>query len=282
MNKPTPKPLLRSDLRLYLGQKYFILKRHLALRLRGIHFAVQESQAENILLPYTYHSHKTPLYRKLQNVDMRLQENKVVNLKLAVSKMNRVMVRPGQVFSFWKLVGRTTKQQGYVKGMVLKNGAITAATGGGLCQLSNLIYWITIHSPLTVLERHRHGYDVFPDSDRSQPFGSGATCFYNYGDLMIQNNTDFTVQLDLEVNKEYLNGRWLCDVPPCFRYEIYEKEHLIKHEFWGGYTRHNIINRRKFDIDGALMNDEFVVENHAVMMYAPFLEEKESDFLSLP
>jgi len=34
-----------------------------------------------------------------------------------------------------------------------------------------------------------HGYDVFPDSDRTQPFGSGATCFYNYGGFVIKINT---------------------------------------------------------------------------------------------
>ena len=47
------------------------------------------------------------------------------------------------------------------------------ATGGGLCQLSNLIYWMTLHTPLTITERYRHSYDVFPDSNRTQPFGSG-------------------------------------------------------------------------------------------------------------
>lgn len=44
---------------------------------------------------------------------------------------------------------------------------------------------MALHTPLTVTERHRHGYDVFPDAERTIPFGSGATCFYNYGDLMI-------------------------------------------------------------------------------------------------
>lgn len=33
---------------------------------------------------------------------------------------------------------------------------------------------MTIHTPQTVIERHRYGYDVFPDSNRTQPFGSSA------------------------------------------------------------------------------------------------------------
>ena len=55
-----------------------------------------------------------------------------------------------------------------------------------------------LHTPLTVTERWRHGYDVFPDSNRTQPFGSGATCFYNYMDLMVRNDTPDTWRLVLQ------------------------------------------------------------------------------------
>ena len=64
--------------------------------------------------------------------------------------------------SYWYLIGKPTAGKGYLPGMILRNGGYLAATGGGLCQLSNLIYWMTLHTPLTVVERHRHGYDVFP------------------------------------------------------------------------------------------------------------------------
>jgi len=176
--------------------------------------------------------------------------------------------------AFWRLIGKLTKAKGYKKGMVLKSGTITAKTGGGLCQLSNLIYWMAIHTPLTIKERHRHGYDVFPDSNRTQPFGSGATCFYNYGDLMIKNETSHIFQLNLNITDQDLEGAWLCDSPASFIYEVYEKEHQMRSEFWGGYTRHNSIYRRKYDLNGNILTDEFVVENHAIMMYAPFITDK--------
>ena len=63
-----------------------------------------------------------------------------------------------------------------MEGMILRNGRVASGVGGGLCQMTNLLYWMTLHTPLTVTERWRHGYDVFPDSNRTQPFGSGATC----------------------------------------------------------------------------------------------------------
>ena len=268
------KPIQRSDLRLFCGRVYFTCKRHVIWRVGGIKFAKPLHYTSSQPLTYQYASHKTPLLRKLKDVDMYLQHNKINNLKIAIPKINNIVLYPGEVFSFWKLIGKPTKRKGYKPGMVLKSGTVTANTGGGLCQLSNLIYWMTIHTPLTVKERHRHGYDVFPDSNRTQPFGSGATCFYNYGDLMIQNNTSSIFQLTLNITEHDLEGAWLCDKPPSYKYEVYEKEHVMCSQYWGGYTRHNTIYRRKYDISGNLLADEYVVENHAIMMYAPFLEDK--------
>ena len=45
-------------------------------------------------------------------------------------------------------------------------------------------------------------------------------------------------------------------------------------EYWGGYSRHNEIWRKKFDmVSGDLIDEEFVAANHAIMMYEPLLEK---------
>lgn len=263
------KPIHRNNVRLTLGKLYYTFKRYIFLMCSNISFAKQADEK----FAFELCSHSTPLLRKLKDVDMYLQYNKIVNLKLAIQQVNKVTVYPGQTFSYWKLIGKPSKRKGYLKGMVLRNGTVGSGTGGGLCQLSNLIYWLTIHTPLTVIERHRHGYDVFPDANRTQPFGSGATCFYNYGDLMIKNNTAQIYQLNVEVTETDLCGAWTSNEPAEYTYEVYEKEHIIQHEIWGGYTRHNLIYRKKTNADGDIVDDEFVVENHAIMMYQPFLEE---------
>ena len=252
-----------------LGRAYFTSKRYLLWLFGGIKFASRNSEK----LMFRCYSHKTPLIRKLKDVDMYLQYNKITNLKLAAAKINLVTLHPGETFSFWKLIGKPTGRKGYLKGMVLRNGRFIAGTGGGLCQLSNLIYWMTLHTPLTVVERHRHGYDVFPDSNRTKPFGSGATCFYNYGDLMIQNNTSQTFQLIVNVTETDLEGVWMSDDMPEFTYKVYEKEHIMQPEYWGGYTRHNSLYRKIYDLKRNLVADEYVAENHAIMMYDPLLPE---------
>ena len=270
--KKMPKPKTRSAARLKLGQIYHTHKRYLFWRFGGINFA----KIDDFEPKWQHFTHKTPLIRNLKHADMQLQHNKIINLKIAVAKIDGMVLRPSRTFSFWKAIGRPTKAKGYLPGMVLQKGRVKAGTGGGLCQLSNLIYWMSLHTPLDITERHRHGYDVFPDADRTQPFGSGATCFYNYGDLMIKNNTTQTFQLKLHVGEKYLQGEWASDAPPLYRYEVYEKSHLIQSQYWGGYSRHNLIHRRKYDLHDNLIMDDFISENHAMMMYNPLIATRDA------
>jgi len=266
----TPKPVVRSPLRRKLGYAcYGALRRLLWLRMKK-EFAVCRSVQP---LPFCAYAHQTVLRRKLRNVDMWMQENKIVNLRLAAAQLNGILLRPGEVFSYWYLIGKPSAQKGYVPGMILRNGQCMAGTGGGLCQLSNLICWMTVHTPLTVIERHRHGYDVFPDSNRTQPFASGATCSYPHVDLMIRNDTQETYQLLVRVGEEYLEGEWRCTQEPPVRYEIVERNHEMRAEYWGGYTRHNELYQQCFDKNGTLLSETLLFKNSAVMMYPPYLSE---------
>ncbi len=263
------KPKNRGRARLFFGRNWFKLRRYLRWWLGRAAYAKKRPDA----CPHRHFSHATVLLRRLKDVDMALQVNKITNLRLAAEKLNGVVLRPGESFSYWRLIGKPTRRKGYLPGMVLQNGRYYAGIGGGLCQLSNLLYWMALHTPLTVTERHRHGYDVFPDAGRTQPFGSGATCFYNYIDLCLRNDTPDTYRIRVQVGDENLEGAIFASVPPAYRFEVYQKEHLMRLEAWGGYTRHNAIWRRKFALDGALLEDAPVTENHAVMMYAPLLSQ---------
>lgn len=267
---PVPAFRRRSALRMWAGRLYFTWRRYLVWQVNHSSYARTAGPAD---MPFAVFRHQTPLLRRLRNVDMWLQHNKIVNLRIASARLNGVVLKPGEVFSFWRLVGKPTRRKGYVEGMVLCNGSFRPETGGGLCQLSNLVYWMTLHTSLTVVERWRHDYDVFPDSGRSQPFGSGATVAYNYVDLQIRNDTADQYQLKVCVGEEFLHGAWLSDREPDLNYRVYEAGHRITHEPWGGYVRHNVLRRQVQDRDGAIAEDQFITKNHALMMYAPMLPE---------
>ena len=267
------KPKQRSWLRIRLSKIFFITLRYIDWYMRRKDYA---SVVIENPLPQCVFSHSTPLIRKLKNVDMWLQQNKVHNLKIATQRINGIIIKPGQTFSFWRLIGKPSRFKGYKEGMILNSGRLSVGMGGGLCQLTNLIYWMTLHTPLFVVERYRHSYDVFPDSDRTQPFGSGATCVYNYRDLQIFNGTEKDFQIIIRLTDENLEGELRSNTELDERSEIYEKNHHIYHTFWGGYIRCNELYKRIFNNSGQQIKDEFVTKNEAIMMYQPFLEESKS------
>ena len=264
------KPKKRGRLRLLAGKTYYTAMRYMLWHSGRFKFAKKVSNKQ---LPHSYFAHQSPLLRRLRDVDMWYQYNKIANLKIAVPNINGLMLYPGETFSYWKAIGNPTRRKGYVEGMVLLSGRFGPGIGGGLCQLSNLLYWISLHTPLTVVERYRHGYDVFPDSSRTRPFGSGATCFYPYRDLMVQNNTRQPFQLCAEVGKTFLKAEWRCQQKPQLHYEVFEKDHVMKPEYWGGFSRHNKLYRRAVNDCNEVLQEEFVAENHAMMMYSPFLQQ---------
>jgi vancomycin resistance protein VanW len=269
MLKVLQKPLTRHPFRRYLGKLYYRLRRWCQWQFGATKYSFSKTSP----LPHVLFKHQTPLLRQLKNVDMYLQYNKIVNLGLALDKINGICLQPGETFSFWFLVGNPTKSKGFKEGLVLQDGKIKKGTGGGLCQLGNLIYWMALHSPLKVTERWRHSYDVFPDEKRLLPFGSGATLAYNYIDLQLKNETSESFQLIFTLTETDLLGEIRTNYPQKIRYEVFEKEHIIQGESWGGYSRHNRIHRKLFDIQNdEEIAEEFVTENHALMMYQPFLK----------
>lgn len=220
-------------------------------------------------LPFRVKAHRSVLIRKLGDSEMYLQYNKITNLKIALRKIDGILIRPGETFSFCKLVGLPTEGKGYLPGMVLSNGEAKPGIGGGLCQLSNLIYWIIIHSPLTVVERHHHSFDPFPDDGRVLPFGSGATVFYNYRDLQFTNETPYTFQLFLRLGDRYLAGELRVCTELDHTYHVFEQDHEFL-KFDGVFYRKNTIWRKKLDkSSGNILATELITKNFARVKYIP-------------
>jgi len=243
------KPIKRGRLRQVLGKEYFILKRKWNWIFSNKKYSKYN---RNNNFSNSVFKHKSLILRPLKDVEMYLQENKRTNLEIAIKHLNGVEVRPNEYFSLWKLVGRPTKRKGYLEGLVLKSGKIDKDIGGGLCQLGNLLFWIFAHSPLTIKERYRQSY--------------------NYIDLQIKNETNNEFVIKLWMDKTHLFGELLSKEKLTESYKIEERNHQIKQQHWGGYSRHNQI----FKITSAenSESEKIIVENHAIMMYNPFLEEK--------
>jgi vancomycin resistance protein VanW len=210
----------------------------------------------------------------LGNVDLNLQENKAVNLSIAAPKVSKVVIRPKETFSFWSLVGSCTRRKGYREGLVIRKGELKSSIGGGMCQFTNLIHWLVLHSPLDVTEHHHHdGYDLFPDFDRQVPFGVGTSIMHNYLDYRFKNNTDSTYQLIVYTTEKYLCGELRSDRSLNCKYHICAEDEFFSFEN-GDYYRNNTIMRKCVDKKtGNVLEKRILMKNHAKVMYdSSFIE----------
>lgn len=222
-------------------------------------------------LPIRLVQHQSPLLRKLGDADMRLQHNKVANLTIASECIDGVIIRPGETFSFWNLVGLPTKERGFLEGMLISNGEVKSGVGGGLCQMANLLYWMFLHTQIEVTERHHHSMDIFPDSGRTIPFGTGATIFYNYVDLQAVNHTAHTFQIRTWIEDGYLKGEIRSDRDCPLRFSIVERDHAYLHNRTDGrnYRTNKIFRRTRATDTGQHLREELLMENLSVMTYEP-------------
>ena len=213
--------------------------------------------------------HQSVLIRRTPGADPRLQHNKVTNLRLVIERLDGIVIEPGQTFSFCKLVGRPTRRRGFRDGMELVRGVARAGVGGGICQVSNLIYWLALHSPLEVVERHHHSFDPFPDDGRVLPFASGATVMYNFRDLRLRNNTTHAFQFRFWLDAKCLNGELLSEVPLLHSYTVIERNHRFE-QIDGTWYRENELWRAIVDRDtGIVQREERACRNRSEVKYNP-------------
>ena len=131
-----------------------------------------------------------------------LFENKVHNLQRAARELEQVVVMPGEMLSFWNIIGDPTAKRGYKNGRNIVNGTLQEAVGGGLCQLSGIVYHTALLAGLTVLERYNHTVDIYKEEDRFTPLGADATVVYGYKDLRFLNDTAVPLQLSFSFETE--------------------------------------------------------------------------------
>ena len=248
-----------------LSMEKEILKRHLKDLIHKTDFARERAASP---LPVLIYKHNSLIRRRLGNVNMQLQENKATNLALAVTHIDGLLIRPGETFSVWKLIGRTTKRKGYKEGLTIAKGQPSQGIGGGMCQLSNLIHWMVLHSDLTITEHHHHdGLDLFPDFGRQIPFGTGTSISYNYIDYRVKNETDNTYQLRLKVDDEYLCGELRAQEPLPHTFHIHaENENFVREGdivYRNGQVFRDIIDRNT----GQCVDSQLIRTNHARVMY---------------
>ncbi len=221
-------------------------------------------------LPVLLYKHSSILRRKLGSSNPLLQERKIHNLTIALRSLDGLVIPPRKTFSFWRILGAITEKKGYTEAMLLSRGKVTEGLGGGLCQLSNLLYWIFLHAPVEIIERHHHSFDPFPDNGRTLPFGSGATIMDCILDLQATNISNQPLQLSLNLSATHLCGALYGE------HTLEEKYHVVEcHPFFvrvnGTVFRYNQLVR-EISCEGHIVQSENIATNFAPVLYEVALE----------
>ncbi len=118
--------------------------------------------------------------------------NRSINIALASSEINDLILAPGETFSFNEVVGERTEQRGYQIAHVYSNGEVIDGIGGGICQVSSTLYNATLFADLEIVDRGSHQFTV-----GYVPLGRDATVSYGYKDYAFANNTPYPIKVEV-------------------------------------------------------------------------------------
>ena len=247
-----------------------IITRHIKNWMGKEKFATHQQQDK---LPVVIYSNSNNMIKRGPGIDPQLQLNKADNIRLACSRMNGVIVNPGETFSFWKLVGKTSKRNGFAEGRVIVNGKLVAGVGGGLCNLANTINLLVMHSPMTITELHHHSDALAPDPGGVRvPYSAGTSVNYNFVDYRFRNDTEQPVQLCAWCDGDDLctELRTTMEFPTTYR--LVEEDHHFHQEASGNYYRISKIYLETMDrTTGEVLERCLQWDNRSRVMFDPAL-----------
>lgn len=248
------------------------VKRHIKNYKSNIKFATYK---QDKALPNVVHQYSSYLIKEGKDIDPTLQYNKSFNIGLSASKINKVIIRPGETFSFWNLVGKIDKKRGYRDGRVIINNKVQAGLGGGLCNLANTLNLLIMHSPLEVTELHTHSDALSPDHGKRVPFGTGTSISYNYVDYRFENTTNQNVQILIWVENNYLNAELRSEKPFDYKYELSEENHHFTKINGKFYRKSKVYKNTVNPSDNKIIDKQLVYDNKSRVMFDYDLIPKE-------
>ena len=219
-------------------------------------------------LPYIQYECTQGLINPDSGYDIQYQYNKAHNLKVVSRRMQQLIIEPGEVFSFWQLARGADHDDPYLPGLGLHDGKIVPVHGGGLCFMSELLYWMVLHTPLVITEHHHHdGYDLFPDFGRTIPFGTGTSILYNYLDYRFYNPTEQTFQILVHTDEIYLCGELRAEHALPYKYHVHAEDEYFSCEGESVY-RNNRICRSRINVKTGVCEERTCIKiNHAKVLY---------------
>lgn len=120
--------------------------------------------------------------------------NRSTNLELAASKINGTVLLSGEEFSYNKVVGKRTIENGYKEAAIYAGGGVQEGLGGGICQISSTLYNAVLFANLEIVERRNHTYTT-----SYCEAGRDATVVYGVQDFKFKNTREYPIKINAKV-----------------------------------------------------------------------------------
>lgn len=105
-------------------------------------------------------------------------QGRVHNVSAAAQAINGMILPPGGVFDYEKVIRKAEKEYGFREAPVIVNGRLTPGIGGGICQVSSTVYNAALLTGLDIVERRNHSLPVkYLPKGLDATFASGAINF---------------------------------------------------------------------------------------------------------
>jgi vancomycin resistance protein YoaR len=114
---------------------------------------------------------------------------RIHNVALAAARINGILIKPGETFSFNDAVGDISAATGYQSAYIIKEGRTVLGDGGGVCQVSTTLFRAALAAGLPIVERHAHAYRVHYYEEEGVKPGMDATVYGPTYDLKFKNDT---------------------------------------------------------------------------------------------
>lgn len=153
---------------------------------------------------------------------------RIHNVALAAAKLNGLLIKPGETFSFNKALGDISASTGFQQAYIIQEGRTVLGDGGGVCQVSTTLFRAALNAGLPIIERHAHAYRVGYYEQAGVKPGIDATVYSPSVDLQFKNNTPAYILIQTKIDIKNLN----------LAFEFYgasdnRKAEIFDHQVWG-------------------------------------------------
>jgi len=124
---------------------------------------------------------------------------RIHNITEAASRMDGVLIGPGEEFSFNYWLGDLSLETGFVEAKVIEGERTVDGIGGGVCQVSTTIFRAAFAGGYRIIERNSHAYRVGYYEQAGYAPGLDAAIWTPERDFRFQNDTPYHLLIEVSI-----------------------------------------------------------------------------------